>query len=140
VQEAEPLARQAFDVQMRTLGPDHRDTIESIDLVGTALIQSGRYEDARRLFLDTIDKTIAVNKDGQRNATVARLWYDLACFAALTGRRDAALDSLSRAFAAGYSDAHHARADDDLKLLRNDPRFERLLASAVVGKTGTTAQ
>jgi serine/threonine protein kinase len=138
--EAEELARQAFDAQMRALGAEHRDTIESLETLGTVLLQAGRYEDARRLFLDTIDKVGRKKEGAVSSATIAHLWYDLACLAALSGRRDAAFDSLGRAFQAGYKDARSTRADDDLKSLRNDPRFERLLASVTADNTAAVAK
>jgi eukaryotic-like serine/threonine-protein kinase len=131
--EAEGFAREAFNDQLRTLGPEHRDTIESLEHLGLALLQSGRYEEARKLFLDMIVTVSADTRGGPRSATVAQLWYDESCFAALSGRREAAFESLDHALEAGFKDLQWARADDDLKSLRNDPRFEKLLASADVG-------
>jgi non-specific serine/threonine protein kinase/serine/threonine-protein kinase len=55
------------------------------------------------------------------------LWYNLACTAARAGRRDEAFDYLHRAVDAGYNDAQLIRTDDDLKSLRNDPRFDKLV-------------
>jgi non-specific serine/threonine protein kinase/serine/threonine-protein kinase len=133
-QEAEVFARQAFDDQSRTLGPQHRDTMESLAFLGTALAKSGRYEDARKLYLDTIDK-ISNDKSGAHGGDVFELWYSLASLAAGTGRRDEAFDYLHHAIEAGYKDAQFLRTDDDLKSLRNDPRFDKLVAIAKAAKT-----
>jgi serine/threonine protein kinase len=129
-QEAETLARQAFDDQFRTLGPQHNDTIESLEFLGTMLVQLGRYEDVRKLYLDTIDKASIDKKAGGRREVVYGLWYDLACFAARSGHRDEAFEYLGRAIDAGYTDAQFIRTDDSLKSLRNDPRFDKFVARA----------
>lgn len=56
------------------------------------------------------------------------LYYNAACASALAGRKDAALDFLQKASTAGYTDVAAIRADTDLASLREDPRFEALLA------------
>jgi non-specific serine/threonine protein kinase/serine/threonine-protein kinase len=126
-QEAEVFARQAFNDQLRTLGPLHHDTMESLGTLGNALVKSGRYEDARKLYLDTIN-TINIDKSGAQGGDVFWLWYNLACLAAGAGHRDDAFDDLHRAIEAGYNDPQLIRTDDDLKSLRNDPRFDKLVA------------
>ena len=130
--EAERFARQAFDDQSRTLGLQHRDTMESLGHLGTALAKSGRYEDAKKLYLDAIERVSADKERGPDNETVFGLWYNLACLAALDRRSDEAFDYLRHSFDAGYTDIQSMRTDDDLKSLRNDPRFEKLVASASV--------
>ncbi len=54
--------------------------------------------------------------------------YHLACFYALAGDRDAAIDHLRRSLALGYWDGM-ILADPDLDALRGDPEFEALLAT-----------
>jgi quercetin dioxygenase-like cupin family protein len=55
--------------------------------------------------------------------------YNAACFEALAGDRDAALEHLRRAVAAGGEEARKAAVDDpDFASLRDDPRFEEALA------------
>ncbi len=49
--------------------------------------------------------------------------YDLACFHALAGDRDSALDFWERAIAAGYNTDVHAARDRDLELIHDHPRF-----------------
>jgi tetratricopeptide (TPR) repeat protein len=53
--------------------------------------------------------------------------YNLACACALTGRSDEALEALQASREAGY-DISSAHGDSDLDSLRDDPRFQELLA------------
>lgn len=55
--------------------------------------------------------------------------YNIACAKALMGESDQALIYLDRALAAGFTAFDHARTDPDLKSIREDPRFERILSS-----------
>jgi non-specific serine/threonine protein kinase/serine/threonine-protein kinase len=101
--------------------------METLGILGTALVRSGRYEDAKKFYLDAI-ATVSSDKSAVHDGDVFWLWYNLACTAAGAGRRDEAFDYLHRAIEAGYNDAQLIRTDDDLKSLRNDPRFDKLVA------------
>jgi predicted Zn-dependent protease len=77
----------------------------------------GRYEDGLKL-----DEAISrACKDEPL------VWYNLGCSYALTDRRNEALKALSRAVALGYRDVEWMRNDTDLRSLRDDKRFRRLL-------------
>jgi tetratricopeptide (TPR) repeat protein len=54
-------------------------------------------------------------------------WYNLACSYAVLGMTDPAFSALQRALELGYRYFDHLRRDPDLKSLRRDPRFVRLL-------------
>ena len=54
-------------------------------------------------------------------------WYNLACSYAVLGMVDPAFAALQRALELGYRHLDHLRRDPDLKSLRHDPRFVRLL-------------
>jgi tetratricopeptide (TPR) repeat protein len=54
-------------------------------------------------------------------------WYNLACTYAVLGMIDPAFFALQRALELGYRLTHRLRHDPDLKILRRDPRFARLL-------------
>jgi tetratricopeptide (TPR) repeat protein len=58
-------------------------------------------------------------------------WYNLACSYALLGLTEPAFAALQRALDLGYSHLAHLRRDPDLKSLRSDPRFARLLRRLV---------
>lgn len=53
--------------------------------------------------------------------------YNLACSLALLGQREEALDALEHAVELGYDDVEHLLADEDLKPLRDDPRFREVV-------------
>jgi serine/threonine protein kinase/tetratricopeptide (TPR) repeat protein len=48
--EAEPLSRQTWEARRRVLGPEHRDTLNSMDTYAQALQGLGRPEDAKKLY------------------------------------------------------------------------------------------
>ena len=127
--EAEQFARRAFNDQLRTLGPHHQDTLESLRILGESLTRTGRYEDAKKIYTDTI-AGIGADKRYTAREGVVDLWYDLACLAVRTGHKDEAFDYLDRAVDAGYNNAPFMRTDEALKSLHTDPRFDRLLARA----------
>jgi tetratricopeptide (TPR) repeat protein len=54
-------------------------------------------------------------------------WYNLACSYTVLGMIDPGLFALQRALELGYAHARRLRRDPDLKALRRDPRFDRLL-------------
>ena len=54
------------------------------------------------------------------------LHYNCACTYAKLSMRSEALDSLKRAWEAGYQDNDWVRRDPDLESLHGDPEFERL--------------
>ena len=54
-------------------------------------------------------------------------WYNLACSYAVLGMIDPAFAALQRATDLGYGLIDHMAKDPDLKSLRRDPRFARLL-------------
>jgi Flp pilus assembly protein TadD len=54
-------------------------------------------------------------------------WYNLACTYAVLGMVEPAFAALQRALELGYRPLANLRRDPDLKSLRRDPRFPRLL-------------
>lgn len=54
-------------------------------------------------------------------------WYNLACSYAVLGMTEPAFAALQRAIELGYRYVRHLCRDPDLKSLRRDPRFARLL-------------
>jgi tetratricopeptide (TPR) repeat protein len=54
-------------------------------------------------------------------------WYNLACSFAVLGMIDPAFGALQKALETGYRTGRRLRRDPDLKALRRDPRFARLL-------------
>ena len=58
--------------------------------------------------------------------------YNLACAYALSGRTDEAFDALEEARAVGFDLKSQITSDGDLDSLRDDPRFQRLVAELKV--------
>lgn len=51
------------------------------------------------------------------------VYYNLTCSYALIGNLSEAFKALEKSLDLGYSDIDHLLCDEDLKLLRDDPRF-----------------
>jgi tetratricopeptide (TPR) repeat protein len=58
----------------------------------------------------------------------ALILYNIACLESLLGRPDEALDTLRTAVESWPAYKENATADDDFASLRNDPRFQELIA------------
>ncbi len=63
----------------------------------------------------------------------ATLLYNIACIYCGMDRKADALESLRKAYDAGYRNTDWARRDPDLALLHGDPEFERLYPETVTG-------
>ncbi len=124
-QEALELAQQAFEAQLRVLGPQHIDTQDGLLNLAKSLAGVGRYAEAQALYLSTIDKM-----ERLPNENASMVWYNFSCMAAQNGHTGDALDYLERAIRAGFSNAESLRTDEDLKTLRNDPRFAQAVSVA----------
>ncbi len=119
--EAETLARQTLDLQRRVLGPEHEDTQWTLHNLGVTLRATGHRDEAEKLFRQTMAvrqrtlgpdhpdtlhrypeaadlyrKTIDAQRRilGPNHPVTASTKYNLACNAALSGRREEALSVL----------------------------------------------
>ena len=101
--------------------PAHPAVVESL---GCLYTEMGRYQDGLRA-----DRDMVRMEPDSPNA-----WYNLACSLSLTGQPDDAFAALEKAIALGYDDAEWMQDDDDFAPLKDDPRFERLLAQLLARK------
>ncbi len=85
-----------------------------------AMLDSGRHEEAKQLLVEALD----------RYEDRGTILYNLACAEAQLAETDAALDHLSAALQERPDLAEHARDDSDLEPIRDDPRFEGILAAS----------
>lgn len=87
----------------------------------------GRRGDARK----TYERVAALLEADSEREAYGSLWaetlYNLACLHALTGEKVTSLELLERAIRAGFRDREHIRADGDLRTLREEEAFSRLL-------------
>jgi Flp pilus assembly protein TadD len=92
-------------------------------------------EDARgRTLLATDYAFVGRPDDAVRDANLAMtlrpndamVLYNVACVFGQLGRRTEALDTVKKAWEAGFKDRSWARRDPDLAILHDDPEFEKL--------------
>ncbi len=76
-------------------------------------------------------KALAMTKKAHAVApTDSRIMYNLACFHALVGDKDLALDWLGKAVDGGFNKPGQIAKDSDLKTLRDEPQYKKALALA----------
>lgn len=122
--EAERNARESFEADLHTLGPQHPYTVDALQQLGTAMALDHRYPEASKLFRETIEKQDNSKGQGDRFT----VWYSFSCVAVAANHPDDALRYLREALNRGYKDADALMADDDLKNLRPNPKFQQLVA------------
>ncbi len=71
-----------------------------------------------------------IRKAYEIDPTDSRLLYNLACFSALVGENEKALDWLDKAVDAGFHAPGKIQSDDDLDSLRNTTQYKAILAKA----------
>ena len=77
--------------------------------------------------LDRVDDALReLNLAVTLRANEASILYNAACVYCALKRKPEALDTLHKAWEAGYRDSVWTRRDPDLTLLHGDPEFERL--------------
>ena len=121
--EAENLARETYEIQRRVSGPQHTDTLDTLRELGKAMAYMHRYAEANKLFQDVIQNGSYSAGQGNRWS----VWYAFACVAAAAGHTDDAFQFLHEAINRGYTNADGFMADDDLKGLRRDSRFQQIV-------------
>jgi Flp pilus assembly protein TadD len=108
-----------FQARFHEIALRHRgEDPEILAELGHALTRLGRYQEG----LAVDHRLVARAPD---NPTVH---YNLACSLCLCGQRAQALDALERSIELGYDDAEHLLGDEDLAELRQDARFQGLVA------------
>lgn len=123
--EAEKIAREKFDAQLRILGPRHTSTMDTRRQLARTMAYTQRYVEAVKPFQDVTEEEN--NPSGQGNRWLA--WYGLACVAADANRPNDALGYLHEAINRGFEDGYGLGADDDLKSLRPNPKFQQLVTA-----------
>jgi non-specific serine/threonine protein kinase len=97
-------------------------------LMATDYADLGRVDDAIR----------ELNMAMTLRANEASILYNAACTYALLKRKREALDTIKRAWEAGFKDSVWARRDPDLALLHDEPEFQKLYPLQVDSATATT--
>ena len=102
----------AFENHLKQVPEDARARV----LLGADYADLGRSEDALR------ELNLAVTL----RANEASILYNAACLYCSLGRKAEAMETLKKAWEAGFKDASWARRDPDLVTLHDDPEFDRL--------------
>jgi tetratricopeptide (TPR) repeat protein len=105
-----------------------------LDFLARVLERDPSYADALRVHAGNLAAAGQYARALQADRKLVRLlperpipWYNLACSYAVLGLNEPAFAALQRALELGYRHLEHLRRDPDLKSLRRDPRFARLL-------------
>jgi tetratricopeptide (TPR) repeat protein len=85
-------------------------------LLGTDYAEMGRVDDAMK------ELNLAITL----RANEASILYNAACLYCLLGKKPEALDTLEKAWEAGFRDASHVRRDPDLAMLHGEADFEHM--------------
>ena len=126
--EAEKLYKETLEIRRRVLGQDHPSRLGSVSMLASVYLNQGRYAEAENLCKETLKIQRRVLRHDHPD-TVGSM-YHLASVAALRGDRKQVLDWLAQAVDHGYKNADGIVNDDDLKSLRGDPAFEKLVDRA----------
>ena len=92
-----------------------------LQVLGSVLAHDHRYREASKLFQDAIEKA----SDSQ---TQSIEWYMYATVAAVAGHPEDAIQYLQNAIKLGYKSANGILADETLKTLHTNPKFQQLVA------------
>jgi tetratricopeptide (TPR) repeat protein len=105
-----------------------------LEFLGRILERDPLYADALRVHANNLAAKGQYGRALQMDRRLVRLlpdraipWYNLACSYAVLGMTDPSIAALQRSLDLGYRHLDHLRRDPDLKSLRHDPRFIRLL-------------
>jgi len=120
--ESEKLLREALAIDMRTLGPTSPNTQRTMTNLAGTLAFEKKTDETIAMF----EKLLQLASKSEGSALMDAN-YQYADALAVLGRNDAALDHLEQTVKLGFSDADQLTADDNLKPLQKDPRFQALL-------------
>ncbi|HVP06674.1 MAG TPA: S41 family peptidase [Candidatus Acidoferrum sp.] len=108
-----------------------KDTARSVEDV----LRQGQQEIARLWPLKQYEQALTVLRDLYNTPDMSKnefdwpgILYNMACAHSLLGNPDSALIYLDKSVSAGYYDYEHVGVDSDLDLIRNDPRYQTLVA------------
>ena len=117
--EAEPLARESL-VQV-PLSKNPLATADAMRALGVSLAHRNRSAEADKLFREMLER----HSDPDFRSS---MWYSYACTAAAGQDTDSALRYLHEAISAGYRDLDQLSLDADLQGMRDNPKFQQLVA------------
>jgi serine/threonine protein kinase/tetratricopeptide (TPR) repeat protein len=117
--EAEPLARESLAQAPHSNNP--LATADAMRALGISLAHGNRYAEADKLFREMLEQ----HSDPDFRSSI---WYSYACAAAAAQDTGSALRYLHEAIGAGYRDLDKLSLDADLQGVRDNPKFQQLVA------------
>jgi serine/threonine protein kinase len=117
--EAEPLARESLAQAPHSKNP--LATADAMRALGISLAHGNRYAEADKLFREMLEQ----HSDSDFRSL---MWYSYACTAAAAQDPDSALRYLHEAISAGYRDLDQLSLDADLQGMRDNPKFQQIVA------------
>jgi tetratricopeptide (TPR) repeat protein len=117
--DAEFLARESLAQAPHSNNP--LATADAMRALGISLAHGNRYAEADKLFRELL----AQHSDPDFRSS---MWYSYACTAAAAQDTDSALRYLREAIGAGYRDLDKLSLDVDLQGMRDNPKFQQLVA------------
>jgi tetratricopeptide (TPR) repeat protein len=125
--------RQVPETSTRRLREQSQIDFE-LEFLGRIVEREPFFVDALRVHANNLAATGQHSRALQIDRRLVRLipedpiaWYNLACSFAVLGMIEPSFSALQKALELGYRALARLRRDPDLKLLRRDPRFARLL-------------
>ena len=88
------------------------------------------YKKAEKLNWEKLKLYQGLPQQLQENAKniTGLVYYDLACYQALQGKKKAALKNFEKAFNSGWNDYNHAKGDSDIDNLRKEKKYLEIMA------------
>src|SRR5262249_8702820 len=132
--DALKLFEETLALRKAKLGPNHPETLRSMNNLAVSYARLGRLTDALKLREETL--ALQKAKLGPNHPDTALTIYNIACVHALmipkssdgAKEADLAMDWLQKAVAAGYKDVGQFKKDTDLDALRQREDFKKLVA------------
>jgi non-specific serine/threonine protein kinase/serine/threonine-protein kinase len=121
LEESDKLLRASLGTAMRTLGPTAAITRNAMASLASTLAYEKREKESTALFEKLME--YAANSEGTAQGDAN---YQYAVGLAVLGHKQQALDHLQKAVESGFTNASELTSDEDLRPLRDDPRFQAL--------------
>jgi pentatricopeptide repeat protein len=96
-------------------------TADAMRALGISLAHGNRYAEAEKLFREMLEQ----HSDPDFRSS---MWYSYACTAAAAQDTDSTLRYLHEAISAGYRDLDKLSLEADLQGMRDNPKFQQLVA------------
>jgi tetratricopeptide (TPR) repeat protein len=122
LEESEKLLRSALDTATQTLGLTAFVTRNAMGNLATTLAHEKREKEALAMFEKLVEYATKAEGTAQSDAN-----YHYAVGLAVLSHKEQVLDHLQKAVESGFANASELTSDEDLQLLRDDPRFQALV-------------